>query len=198
MEVIGKNLAVIFDERHNFEFEVGGITLIKPKQWEHSAGTEDQGRLVTENVNKIDVNPQIATVIATNPNSFFKVGDKIFTHYMAYELKEDTQLDDIEISIIDEEFAIFKIENNEIVLPNGYYLGEQIMETELKSDYGLILNVVEKKKALTVQITHLPKEKSQIELNDVIQSIDDFNYQFDFNGKKYTFLKEEEIVAKLN
>lgn len=197
METVGNKLGVIFDEKHNFEFEVGGIKLIKPKEWEHSEGSEEQGRLVTENVNRIDVNPQLATVVISHDNSFFKVGDKIFTHYMAYELMEYAEIESQEISIIDEDLVIFKIEDNQISLPERHYLGKQIMETELKFDSGLILNVIEKKKALNVQITNLPEKVSYIELKDVILTIDDFNYQFEYKGEKYVFLKEEEIVAKL-
>ena len=197
MELIGQKLGVKFHVKDKKEYDLGnGIILIRPDAWEHSEGTKEQNKLVNENVNKIEVNPQRATVTIAGKNPFFKVGDEIFTHYMSYEIQEEVDLDG-ETAIIDEEYVIFKIENGNIILPDGYYLGEQIMETEINSSTGLILNVVEKKKNLTVKITHISGKLSHIDLNDVIQSIDNFNYQFEYEGKSYVFLKEEEIVAKL-
>jgi len=197
MELVGQKLGVKFHAKDKKEYDLGnGIILIRPDAWEHSEGTKEQTKLVNENVNKIEVNPQRATVTIEGEDCFFKKGDEIFTHYMAYELQDPIELDN-ETTVIDLEYAIFKIENGEIKLPDGYYLGEQIMETEITSSSGLILNVVEKKKNLTVKITHIPHKVSHISLNDVIQSIDNFNYQFEYDGKYYVFLKEEEIVAKL-
>jgi len=197
MELIGQKLGVKFHIKDKKEYDLGnGIILIRPDAWEHSEGTKEQSKLVNENVNKIEVNPQLATVTIAGENPFFKVGDEIFTHYMAYEIQEEIDLDG-ETTIIDEEYVIFKIENGNIILPDGYYLGEQIMETEITSSTGLILNVLEKKKNLTVKITHIPSKRSHIALNDVIQSIDNFNYPFEYEGSSYVFLKEEEIVAKL-
>lgn len=197
MEVVGQKLGVKFHERQNAEYDLGnGIILIGVDSWIHKESDEYNGIQTTENVNKIEVNPQKATIVIAGQDPFFKVGDEIFTHYMAFELQELVELDE-NISIIDEEYALFKIENGNIIMRDGYYLGEHIMETELISSTGLILNVVEKKKNLTVKITHVPCKESQVALNDVIQSIDNFNYQFEYEGKFYVFLKEEEIVAKL-
>lgn len=197
-ELVGDKLAVRFSVTHNQGYDLGnGIILERADAWEHSEGTAEQNKLVTNNVNKIDVNPQICEVVVSNENSFFNVGDKIFTHYMAYEVADPIEIDGEELAIIENDFAIFKIENGKKVLPNGYYLGEQIMETEIKLESGLFLNVIEKKKALTIKITDVPEKASDILVNDVIQSIDDFNYQFPYEGKNYVFIKEEEIVAKL-
>lgn len=197
-ELVGEKLAVRFNQKEKTEHTFSnGLKIEIADAWEHSEGTEEQHKLVNHNVNKIDVNPQTATVIISGENPFFKVGDVIFTHYLAYEHQEIMETDEGELSVIDTELVIFKVENGEKILPDGYFLGKQIMETEIKLDSGLFLNVVEKKKSLTVEITHVPKKPSHIELKDVIQSVDDFNYQFDYEGEKYIFIKEEEIVAKV-
>lgn len=81
-------------------------------------------------------------------------------------------------------------------MPEGYYLGEQVMNNKIVSNLG-ILDAVETKKSLTVKITHVPDKLSEIALNDVVLTIDDYNYEFPLNGTKYVFLKEEEIVAKM-
>src|SRR5215217_5089196 len=94
MELIGQKLGVKFHAKDKKEYDLGnGIILIRPDAWEHSEGTAEQNKLVNENVNKIEVNPQRAVVTIVGENPFFKVGDEIFTHYMAYEIQEAIDLD---------------------------------------------------------------------------------------------------------
>ena len=198
-ETIGEKLVVLFNGDHNTFINIGGgILLERPDAWEHKEGTETENKQINHNVNKIEVNPQFAKIIVSGRNDFFKQGDIVFTHYMAHETADFFELDEIgEVAIIDEDTVMFKIVDGKYIMPNGYYLGEQIMENTIETPSGLIFDIVEKKKALTVKITHVPNNSSYIALNDVIKTIDDYNYQFPFEGKQYVFLKEEEIVAKM-
>lgn len=106
MSTIGNTLAVIFNGDHNTLFDIGGIQLERAKSWEHKAGTESEHKLTAGNVNKIMVNPQMAIVFESN-DPFFKVGDKVFTHYLAYESADFIQLEK-EVAIIDKDLVIFK------------------------------------------------------------------------------------------
>ena len=198
MDVVGRTLCVKFDGSHNSVYDLGnGIILERADAWEHDEGTAEQHKLVNHNVNKIDVNPQLARVIVAGENPFFQEGDLVFTHYLAFENMEPIELYGEEYSIIDDELVMFKIVDGEKVMPDGCFLAEQIIDKEMKLESGLIINVVENKKALTVKITHVPEKVSHIKLNDTVLSIDDFNYEFPYEGKKYVFIREEEIVAKL-
>lgn len=198
MEFVGDRIAVKFNLKEKTQHTFGnGLTIEIATDWEHAEGNEAHNKLVAQNVNRIDVNPQTAEVVIAGENPFFAVGDKIFTHYMAYEDMEVIEIDGEEISIIDTELIIFKVIDGKKILPDGFYLGDQIMEKEVRLDSGLFINVVEKKKSLTIKITDVPEKASHIKVNDIIQSIDDYNYPFEFEGKKYIFIKDEEIVAKV-
>jgi len=86
---IGKKLYVRFDPDHNKVFELGdtGVKLIRPDQWLHR--DEEGKQTFQENTNYLETKPQVCEVLMANDNYPYKVGDKLFCHYMAYETAQN-------------------------------------------------------------------------------------------------------------
>jgi len=194
MYTVRNNLIVKYDFSHNKIFKVGGIELVRPDMWLHSHGDETTHTKFMDNKNKLETNPQIATVVVTNKNSKLVAGDIVFLHYMAYEWHETFIYKDEECAMIDGDYVLFKIENNEYKMIDGY-LAEQIIESEIRLDSGIFINVEEKPKAVEVKLTHVPNN-SKYYVGQRVVTVDEKNYLITIDGnKKFVYLKETEIVA---
>lgn len=199
MNTIGDRVIVKFDLNHNKVFDIGGIEIIKPDIWEYEQGESDDK--MEGKVNKLLVNPQIATVMLTNSKHKVSKGDKVFLHYMAYEHAEDNpiSLGDEECHMINGMFILFKIlEEGQIQLMDDIFLGEVILENRLSLS-GIHINVFNKRKSATIKITHVPDlcEKTHrfLKPGHIVKTIDDYQYPLTFNNKEYIKLTTEEIVG---
>ena len=189
---IGKWLRVRFDVSHNKTFDIGGVQLIRPDDWRDTYDEKSQ-----ENTNYLETKPQICTVLIANPNYPFKVGDKLFCHYMAMESSQNGDILTNEAFIIaDYVFFTFQPDGT-WQLVDGTYLGKQVYTPEQATKSGLIYDLGGKKENLQVQITHVPSDAEDVKVGDTVLSIDKYNYEFTIYPDKYIRLTKEEIVGKV-
>lgn len=200
MIMMNNRMSVKFNTDHNKVVGIGlnGIEIIRPDKWlnrEAEENDETTSRF-DENVNYLETNPQICTVVHANCYLKYREGDKLFLNYMAWEWTETTDHG----SIIDTDFIMFQImDDGSLETVDDLYLGEAIYSEEEKTASGIIL-LAGKKDNLMVRITHVPfnhdSESRGFGLNDIIISTDKNNYEFDYHGKKHIKLMFNEIVAK--
>lgn len=215
-----KYIAVKFNSDHNKFFELGdtGIKLYRPDEWverddnseiklDEKTGTSKFGY----NVDYKETHPQICVVMASNPNYPYKVGDRLFVHYMAYETAECGDIVTME-AIIFADYVFFKINpDGTWDLANDTYIGEPVIIGEECTDTGIIASLG-KKDNLKVKITHVCKpyyKKNErypelkpdkltypiSNIGDTVTSIDKYNYEFTYENKKYIKLSAHEIAG---
>lgn len=215
-----KYLAVRFNSDHNKIYELGntGIKLYRPDEWaerdEYGEIKLDENTGTTKfgyNTDYKDTHPQICVVTAPNPNYPYRVGDKLFVHYMAYETAACGDIETLEAIII-ADYVFFRINpDGTWDLSNDTYIGEAVITGEEISPSGIIASLG-KKDNLKVNITHVhqpyyKKNERYPELvqnyrtypvcnvGDTIISIDKYNYEFELDGKKYIKLSAHEIAT---
>lgn len=198
MQLLNNNVIVKFDESHNKKFNIGGIELVRPDTWvfdELSTGE-------TQYQKQYDLRqttPQIATIKVSNKRfNELKEGDRVFTHYLAFDTSEEIKIDEDNYRTIGLGSIFFKIlSDEELWMMDDNYLGEEIFEEEEVTPSGIILTAFgAKKKRSTIKITHVPENSPYVKVGDVVYTIDDNQYTLDFLGKKYIKLNTWHIVAK--
>lgn len=195
MIMMNNRMSVKFNTDHNKVVGIGlnDIEIIRPDKWlnrEAEENDETTSRF-DENVNYLETNPQICTVVHANRYLKYKEGDKLFLNYMAWEWTETTDHG----SIIDTDFIMFQIMGDgSLETVDDLYLGEAVYSEEEKTASGIIL-LAGKKDNLKVKITHVPRGCSVCEVGDTVMSVDKNNYEFNYGGKKYIKLVKDEIAA---
>ncbi len=194
MNILHNKLIVKFDEKHLKEFDLGGITIIRPDEWLHKE--EDGKQKFAENTNYLETKPQIATVTHANSKLPYKVGDKLFLHYMAHEtasyFNEETKEAFINADYV---FMTFN-EDGTYKMADGIYFGEQLFDDDEKTESGIIINVLGgKPKLCNIKLCHLPAHTG-FERNEVVLTIDNYQYPLKVDGKDYIMLREREIIGK--
>lgn len=197
MELLNNNIIVAFDENHNKDFVLGDLVLERPETWLY----EELSTGETKYQKQLDLRqtkPQIATIKVSNKRyPELKVGDRVFTHFLAFDNSEDIEVDGANYKTIALNSIFFKITDDGLEMMDDVYLGERVMEEDQVSPNGIILTpYFEKAKESTIKITHIPKESPDISIGDEIITIDDNQYELDFLGKKYIKLNTWYIVAK--
>lgn len=215
-----KYIAVKFNSNHNKVIELGdtGIKLYRPDEW---VERDDYGEIKLDektgttkfgyNVDYKETHPQICVVTASNPKYPYKIGDKLFVHYMAYETAECGDIETLEAIII-ADYVFFRINSDGTWdLSNDTYIGEAVLIGEDITNTGIILSLG-KKDNLKVKITHIHKpyyKKNErypelesmhltypiCNIGDTVVSIDKYNYEFELDGKKYIKLSSHEIAT---
>lgn len=203
---IGDKLGVRFDRDHNKVVGKGlnGLAIIRPDAWLHKESTADGEKTTTaENVDYKETHSQICVVTIENPKYPYRVGDRLFVHYMAWET---AQMGDIVTfdGIIHADYVFFVMKTDtEWVLAKDTYIGEPVFTDEVITPNGIFLQGG-KKEQLKVKITHVCdpfiNEHGQtvnpcVSVGDTAISIDKFNYEFKLNGKKYVRLNAHEIAG---
>ncbi len=192
MKCIHNRIRVKFETTHNKIFNIGGVQLIRPDDWRDTYDEKSQ-----ENVNYLETKPQICIVLAANDKYPYKVGDRLFVHYMAHETANCGDIITNEAFIIaDYVFFTFRPDGEWELVP-GTYLGKQVYTPEQTTQSGLIYELGGKKENLQVQITHVPPDADEIAAGDTVLSIDKYNYEFTIYPDKYIRLTKEEIVGKV-
>lgn len=183
MKLLHGKIGVKFDENHNFVHKIGDVELIIPKVW---MDAENSAEKYSENINYLETKPQICTVVHESTEAPYRIGDRLFMHYMAYEVAEKIE----DYWMVDSEFVIFKI-GETWEMANDTYLGEAVWNESIRPS-GIIIE--SKKDNLKVRLTHLPKDP-KFKKGEVVVSIDKNNYPVKFGGKDYVKIKTDEIVA---
>lgn len=198
MRLIGDNIGIQYDKKHNKVVKIGDIELIIQHEWDDNQ-TDDGYTRTNGNVNLLEVVPQIATVVAPNDKFPYKEGDKVFLHYMAHEWKEPLNYGGMDFDVVDANYIFFKIVDEQIVLADDHYLGERVFEKEQIRPSGIIININEKPVASHIKITHVPQNSSKSYIKEGFQAItcDDKQYEFTYKEKKYVKLVADEIVGQL-
>jgi hypothetical protein len=215
---MNNSLLVRFEDNLLFELGDTGIILQRAEQWlardrngEIRTNEQDGTSKYEYNVDCRETHPQICKVLASNENYPYKKGDRLFCHYMAFESAKDGDIVTLQ-GIINADFVFFTIRpDGELIMADDIFIGEPIINDEVITKSG-ILAELGKKDLLKVKITHAHKpyykrlrhdtwERSQyltnpvVEVGDIAVSVDQYNYDFEFNKKKYIKLKGSEIAG---
>lgn len=207
MKCINRNIGVVFDETHLKTYDLGnGIKLDRAESW---AVREDDGETsskIATNVNHLEVNPQIGWIAITNDKYPFKVGDKVFMHYLAFEMFEDRIVDeqDREVYFVDANYIFFTIKEELEMMPK-VYLGIPKIEEPPKTASGIYTTSLEEvKNEMSITITHVPESVCNdfgitlpmvAEIGDKVVPMDKLNYYIKLDNKEYVVLKEHEIIG---
>lgn len=139
------------------------------------------------NVDLKDGNPQKCVVIATSENEkWIKPGDVVWTHYLGSDDTNKFKDGDENYHKITRNNVFFKINDDETLEMNdNVYLAKQVIDEDNKTESGIYLtSTSDKPKALILDITHTPKNRSEISIGDRVFTQDDFQYIINYNGEK--------------
>lgn len=195
-------LHVRFDPNHNKVVGKGvnGLDIIRPDEWLHR---DNEGKQTfQENTNYLETKPQVCTVLASNDNYPYQVGDKLFVHYMAWETAKCGDIVTNEAFIIADYVFFTILEDGSLKMADDNYLGKQIYTDDLITKSGIFLQGG-KPKALQIKITHIPEkppkwhDKFPANIGEIAISCDGYNYEFKYNGEKYIRLKNTEIAGTM-
>lgn len=181
--------------------KLGTLELIRPEVW----GDVDEGGSVKyqpDGTQKLQFNtdlketrPQICTVVISNDKYPYKVGERLFTHYMAVETCMDYDIATM-MGYIDASRVFFAINaDGSLRLADKVFIGDSVVIGEEVSQSGIIYGLGRKDR-LRVRILHT-HANSGIDVGDVVMSIDAYNYEFTYEGKQYIMLRKDEIVCKV-
>lgn len=203
MNCLHNRIKVAFDQKHKQVHKIGDVELIIPHEW---MDTDDDGRIKTntdgstkwsENTNYLETKPQICIVLETNSKYPYKKGDRLFTHYMAYETAENGDITTYEGFIIADYIFCTLLPDGSYKMANEVYFAKQIYELEEKTAGGIYIPEIARKPKLTeVKLVHLP-EKTPFKQNEVVVTIDRYNYPCEIDGEIYIMLRENEIVGRI-
>jgi len=201
MKAILNKIGIAFDENHLKSYNLGnGIQLQRAEAWRGREGDDRTNTKMETNVNHLETNPQIGTVIIENDEYPYKKGDVVFMHYLAYETFEDkVEVDGQDVYLIAESFIFFTIVGDELKMKSKHYLGRVKISDPPKTTSGIYLTSLEVvKDDLRVNITHVPGDERKVcEVGEEVIPIDKSNYPIKLGDIEYVLLKEQEIVAKI-
>lgn len=207
MRAIGNKIGVVFDEDHLKTYDLGnGIKLERAEAWRAREGDEQTITKMETNVNHLETNPQIGYVAMSNDKYDYKVGDRLFLHYLAYEeFDEKIEIDGNDCYLIDETFVLFSFKNGTYEMRPNAYLGRVVIEEPPKTASGIYLTPQEAvKNDLRITITHVPVEKDNdhgvlienlCKVGDEVIPMDRYNYPVKVDGEEYVLLNDTEIVG---
>lgn len=209
MKCINRNIGIVFDETHLKTYDLGnGISLERAESWKVRHDDGETNTKISTNVNHLEVNPQIGWVAITNDKYPFEIGDKVFMHYLAFEMFEDRIVDeqDREVYFVDASYIFFTM-NEELVMCPSVYLGVVDIDEPPKTESGIFLTSLEEvKDEMSITITHAPESVANdfgivlpriAEVGDKVMPMDKSNYNIKIGEKDYVVLKEHEIIGLL-
>jgi co-chaperonin GroES (HSP10) len=199
MNCLHNKIKVQFED--NTIIKIGNVDLVMAKEWASrdkygDVKLDDNGNTkFEENVNYLESKPQICTVIAANNKYPYKVGDRLFCHYMSFETASNGNIADLTGYIIADYVILTFNEDGTYKMADGIYLGKQELTKEEITPSGIYLSGG-KAKICEVRLKHLPNE-TPFEQEQIILTIDNYNYPCVIDGEKYIMLREHEIVGTL-
>lgn len=202
MRVIGNHILVAFEQKD--KFKLGELELQRPEGvYDFDKATDERRFLTDGNINRLEVNPQVATIIASSDKFNVKKGEVVLMHYMAWEwAKEETPLD-IEgqnVYKTDGDFILGVIRDDQYFPVDNTYFGKRVFLEAPKTESGIYLAPYDKiNQASHIKITHLPqvtlREYQFLKEGQIAVTVDDKQYPFMIGEEEYIKLKAEEIVA---
>lgn len=196
MKLLRDMIGVEFDMSHNNVYNVGGIELVRPDKWEHeNTSYSETGTMYQKNTNLKDTLPQIATVIVENDNMPFKMGDKVFVHYLALNNAQEIE----GVTAIHGKSVFFKIKDDgSYEMMEDVYLGQRVFNELEKTTSGIYLTSGEKgKEPLKIRITHAPKNSPLFKVGDTVLTVDDNQYELNVYEDGHIKLNTWDIAIKI-
>lgn len=199
-KAVNKYLGVRFDANHNKIIGKGidGQGIIRADEWLHK--DDDGKQTFQENMNYLETKPQICEVLAANDRYPYKVGDKLFVHYMAWETAQCGDLITNEAVIIADYVFFTILSDGKMKMAENNYLGKQLYTDDIITKSGIFLQGG-RPKSLQIRITNMPLNlpkwhiKHPVNIGDTVISCDGYNYEFKYEGEKYIRLKDTEIAG---
>lgn len=139
------------------------------------------------NTNRKLINPQVVEIFS---GQF--TGKRAFVYYGAFEIAK--WLDD-DFAIIPETTIFFLVDPIELM--PGTYLGDEVFTEGPKTASGIWLTpIAETKDGVKIVITHIPDNAHPlVKIGTTVITVDSFQYDLEYAGKKYIKVKESEIVG---
>jgi hypothetical protein len=180
---------VIVKFEHDFDSTVvkQASGLIVPERYIIEEGDEDADTAWGVTTDRKLINPQVINILSGD-----YAGRRAFVHYGAFEIAK--WLDDHQ-AIIPDKMILFFIDP--IACVPGTYLGEEVYGELEKTASGIFLTPqLEEKEGVKVKITHLPVDAhSLIVVGTIVITVDSFQYDFIYEGKKYIKVDKREIIG---
>jgi co-chaperonin GroES (HSP10) len=193
MICVGTNILVEFTEDRTMKNLGNGVHIHIPERsyYDTVEGSDYTSRITDRKF----INPQLAIVKAENENyPHLKIGDMIFLHYGAYEGRYPCKEGG---SFVNAQMIFFKLENNKFIPAEGIFIAKQLFKEAPRTMSGILLTPdVSEKQKCQVEIIAVPENENVISVGDVVYTIDDHQYVFEYNGDKYVKLSAEYVVSK--
>lgn len=192
MDCIGDNILVEFAE-NKLERDLGGglkIHIPERSKFDVVDGSEYTSRITDRKL----VNPQLAIVKAENNKFSFKIGDMVYLHYGAYELRYPYQDEQF---FVNANMVFFTCNDGEIKPIKGIHIGKVIEKEAPRTVSGIYLtpDAMVKEKCM-IKLVHTSPNNYGFQDGDEVYTVDDHQYIFEYNGEKYVKLSEQYIVMQ--
>lgn len=166
--------------------------LFVPERYVIESGDEDADAAWGVTTDRKAINPQIVDILSGE-----YTGKRAFVHYGAFEVAKWLSQDRVADgrAVIPEKMIFFFVDPIECM--PGNYLGEEVFGEYERTDSGIILSTsLELKEAVLIEITHVPKYvNGLIMVGRTVVTVDAFQYDLVYAGKKYIKVDEREIVG---
>lgn len=202
---INNKIGVRFDSLHNRVLATGlnGLPILRVDKWTNEATKDEATSKLEENIDYKETHSQICVVTVENDKYPYRIGDKLFVHYMAWETADGGDIVTHNAVIIVDYVFFTILPDNSLKMAKDTYIGEPIFTDEEITPSGIFLQAG-KKEALKVKILHVPEPyvneyghliENVASIGDTVISIDQYNYEFNYNGKRYVRLTSKEIIG---
>ena len=181
------NIIVKFE--HDFESALvkQDSGLFVPERYMIEGGDEDADAAYGVTTDRKSINPQVINILSGE-----YAGRRAFVHYGAFEVAK--WLDDHQ-AVIPEKMILFFIDPIQCV--PGTYLGDEVYGEYERTASGIILSSdLETKEGVMIYITNVPENAHpKVTFGSLIVTIDAFQYDLRYEGKKYIKVDEREIIG---
>ncbi len=208
---MNNRVIVLFDHNWNSSLVDQGNGIMVPERFIIEDGDEDADAAHAVTTDRRLINPQKITVIQGNEqwvnhikynysgyerdlilkSTPLVTPGRYFVHYGAFEVA--TFIDDEHHAIIPAKMLLFGIDP--IRCMPGTYLGEEVFGELPITESGIYTTPqLEEKEGILVRVTHVP-EDSKVSVGDIIVTVDQYQYELNYEGKKYLKVDDAEIVG---
>lgn len=208
---MNNKVVVLFDYNWNSGWVDQGNGFVVPERFIIEDGDADADAAYGVTTDRRLINPQKITVIQGNEywiktiketypeyerNLILKstplvVPGRYFVHYGAFEVA--TFIDEEHHALMPAKMILFGIDP--IWCMPGTYLGEEVFGELPMTESGIYLTPqLEEKEGVLVRITHIP-EDSKVSVGDIVVTVDQFQYELNYEGKKYLKVEDAEIIG---
>ena len=208
---MNNKVIVLFDHNWNSSLVDQGNGFMVPERFIIEDGDEDADAAHAVTTDRRLINPQKITVIQGNDYWVNTIKEtypeyerdlilkstplvapgRYFVHYGAFEVA--TFIDEEHHALMPAKMILFGIDP--IRCMPGTYLGEEVFGELPMTESGIYLTPqLEEKEGVLVRVTHVP-EDSKVNVGDIIVTVDQFQYELNYEGKKYLKVEDAEIVG---